>query len=336
MALVLERYPITYRKEIVRTLMQKSQRSESACLVGLAGVGKSNLMTFLAQEEVRQRYLPENWQHTHFLGVVCKAGTQEPDVIFKAILDEALSLIEKIEPGTSLDSTPGQSLLQTLRNALNFLCLTHQHRVIFVLDEFEEAIRNQPFELFDSLRSLRDDHRTTGAVQFVVITHRLPQLIFGQPPFHTSRLYSILRDNIYPLPPYSTEDAEWMLHDLCRKKDRADLSPLAVRELLANSGGHGELLRAIFEDLEPDFDVANQRLSGLVEKASRTRTSCQRIWTHLHYDEQAALRKLSVGRIVVPEWAVYLHRRGLITTEAPDGLIFSPVFGRYIQLHHLS
>jgi hypothetical protein len=334
--LVLDRYPIEYRQEVVQPLMHKAQRGESACLVGLAGVGKSNLMNFIAQEAVRRRYLGDEWQRTHFLGVVCTTGAQEPDIVFKAMLDAALALAGEIEPGRSIELVPGVSLFQALRSVLRFLCETHGQRVVFVLDEFEDAIRCQPVDLFDALRTLRDDQRATGRIQFVVITHRLPQLILSTPPFHSSRLYQILRDNIYPLPPYSQKDAEWMLDDLCRKRPGLELPPLAIRELLSYSGGHGGLLRALFEDLHPGFDVARGTLLGLAEQASKTRTSCEHIWTHLHRDEQAALRKLAAGRIVVPEWAAYLHRRGLIARNAPDGAIFSPVFARYIQVVQLA
>jgi len=334
--LVLGRYPIEYRQEVVQTLMQKAQRGESACLVGLAGVGKSNLMTFIAQEEVRRRYLGDDWSHTHFLGVVCTTGAHEPDIVFKAMLDAALDLAGEIEPGRSIEPVPGVSLFQALRSVLHFICDTRGQRVVFVLDEFEDAIRHQPADLFDALRTLRDDQRATGRVQFVVITHRLPQLVLSPPPFHSSRLYPILRDNIYPLPPYRASDAEWMLDDLCRKKGGLKLQPAMIRTLLDYSGGHGGLLRALFDDLQPKFDVAKETLLGLAARASKTRTSCEHVWTHLHRDEQAALRKLAAGRIVVPESAAYLHRRGLIARNAPDGEIFAPVFARYIQAAQLT
>lgn len=336
MELVLDRYPIEYRQEVVQPLMHKAQRGESACLVGLAGVGKSNLMTFIAQEAVRRRYLGAEWSHTHFLGVVCTTGAQEPDIVFEAMLDAALALAGEIEPGRSIEPVPGVSLFQALRSVLRFICETHGRRVVFVLDEFEDAIRCQPVELFDALRTLRDDQRATGRVQFVVITHRLPQLILSTPPFHSSRLYPILRDNIYPLPPYRASDAEWMLDDLCRKKGGLKLQPAVIRAVLDCSGGHGGLLRALFDDLQPEFDVAREALLGLAAKASKTRTSCEHVWTHLHRDEHAALRKLTAGRIVVPEWAAYLHRRGLIVSSTPDGAIFSPVFAHYVQAAQLT
>jgi hypothetical protein len=267
---------------------------------------------------------------------VCTTGAQEPDIVFKTMLDAALAVVGVIEPGRTIEPVPGVSLFQALRSVLRFICETHGQRVVFVLDEFEDAIRHQPVDLFDGLRTLRDDQRASGSVQFTFITHRLPQVILSTPPFHSSRLFQILRDNVYPLPPYRDSDALLMLDDLCKRRDNIELSPRATRELLANSGGHGGLLRALFDDLHPDFIATEQILLGLVTKQSNTYTSCERIWTHLHRDEQAALCKLVSRRIIDPPWAAYLHRRGLLRNGTPNGAVFSALFSRYIQIHQTS
>lgn len=329
------RYPVDFRKEVIQTLMHKVMHAESVCLVGLAGVGKSNLAGYIDLPEVRQRYLGSEAEHTRFLNVSCPSGATDPDDVFQAALDAVLDLAGAVAPGKLDRPVAGVSLFQALRSALKFLCDAHGQRIVFVLDEFEEAIRRQPADLFDGLRTLRDDQRASGRLQYVVITHLLPQLVLSSPPFHSSRLFNILRDNIYPLPPYRENDATWMLRDLCTRANGMDLSPRATRELLAYSAGHAGLLRALFGDLEPDFDVAQRRMVRLVEQASRTCHSCERIWTHLHRDEHDALRRLAAGRPIEPQWASYLHRRGLLAGRTPDSALFSPLFRRYIEVHQL-
>lgn len=329
------RYPAEYRKDVIHILTQKVMHAESVCLVGLAGVGKSNLAGYVDLPEVRRRYLGSEAEHTRFLNVSCPSGATDPDDVFRAIFDAVLNLAGTIAPGKLDQPVAGVSLFQALRSALKFLCDAHDQRIVFVLDEFEEAIRRQPADLFDGLRTLRDDQRASGRLQYVVITHLLPQSVLSNPPFHSTRLFNILRDNIYPLPPYRDDDAMWMLGDLCARANGLELSPRATRELLAYSAGHAGLLRALFGDLEPDFDVAQRRMLRLVEQDSRTCHSCERIWTHLHRDEHDALRWLAAGRTIEPEWASYLHRRGLLADRSPHSAVFSPLFRRYIEVHQL-
>ena len=123
----------------------------------------------------------------------------------------------------------------------------------------------------NALRTLRDDQRATGRIQFVVITHRLPQLILSTPPFHSSRLYPSCATTSTPAaasPEGRRVDAR---RPVQKKRPGLELPPLAIRELLGYSGGHGGLLRALFEDLHPGFDVARGTLLGLAEQASKTR-----------------------------------------------------------------
>jgi hypothetical protein len=334
MSLILNRFPLDYRAEIVTELMTVAQHGDSACLVGLAGVGKSNLARFLEVPEVVQHSLPvSEAARIHFRRIDCS-----PDIghaqLYEHMAEVVRLLIHQAGMQAGLAADGETTPFFKLRHLLKHLCDKHQQRIVFIFDEFESMVRYQEGQFLQDLRTLRDDHRTTRNVAFLVITHRMPGLIVGQPGLSKqSKFFEIIRDHIYALPPYKRSDTDSMIDALMRRRGGTftSISPNHLTLLWDLSGGHSGLLAAIFNELYPTFSKSIYRLLKIVHHPSAIQSACEHILHHLHTEEVEALRALVLGQQVSPEMLLFLRRRGLIRNESAP-MIFSPILAEYV--HH--
>ncbi len=328
MDLLLGRYPIDYRSEVLSVVMPVLRQGDSVCLVGLAGVGKSNLVHFIKQPEVKAHYWPaEEAEKTHILALSCGPGSQPADEVFEDMLMQALLAAQALE-GPAFAPQINAAPWHVLREVLNRVCQQHGQRVVFLFDEFESLIAHQPAEFFERLRILRDDHRATGRLVYMVITHRLPHRTPNPSNFGASKFFELLRNGIYPLPPYRERDASLMLDVLLQRREPVPFSAQDRARLIAFSGGHSDLLKAIFYEIYPTLNASAHLLLKLAENSTGVRSSCEHIWTHLHPEEQVALRRLVSGNSVDPAMMQFLRYRGLLQSGS-ELTFFSPLFQQY-------
>lgn len=331
MTMIAGRYPPTYRSEVLEHLMPTVQHGDSACIVGLAGVGKSNLLRFIQQPDVLQRYLPATYaRRTHFVCLHCLPGDQPCDQLYISIAQLLIDLALRI--GLTPPELPDAlGAYRQLHLLLDFLCQKQGQRIVLVLDEFEALLRCQQSEFLESLRSLRDDQTGTNGLVFVVITHILPQLIAQEHPIRRGKFYALVKDHIFPLPAYSRADSDSMLDTLLKQKQlpvtRLDLATRA--NLYALTGGHSGLLKAIFEALHPGLTLARLNGRQLVATNGAVRDICDHIWRHLHRDEQRAVAQAVHGGVLPATTEEYLVRRGLLVRDSPPRL-FSQLFAFYV------
>jgi hypothetical protein len=328
MDLLLGRYPIDYRSEVLSAIMPLVRQASCACLVGLAGVGKSNLVHFMQQPEVKAHYWPAaEAEQTHVLALSCGPGSQPAEEVFEDMLMPLLLVANDLE-GRAVEPSLNAAPFHVLREVLNLVCQHHGQRVVFIFDEFESLIAHQPAEFFERLRSLRDDHRATGRLVYVVITHRLPHLAPNPSHFRASKFFELLRNSIYPLPPYRERDAATMLDVLLQRREAVPISNQDRSRLIAFAGGHSDLLKAVFYEIYPTLNASAHLLLKLAENSTGVRSSCEHIWTHLHPEEQAALRRLVGGSPVDPTMMQFLRYRGLLQA-GPSPAFFSPLFQQF-------
>ncbi len=326
MALILNRYTLDYRSEVVDTILATTQHGYSMCLVGLAGSGKSNLVTFITQPEVLARLPLSLAQKTHIVAVNCAPGMQPPAQLYRAMLHELEPIAAKVQ--YTLPAISDETVYYELRKTVKQLCTSGEQRIVFVLDEFEQMIKHQPLELFEELRNVRDEVRTTDNFAYVAITHRMPQCVVGNQRFANSKLYELLCDHVYAFCPYRPADAVAMFNTLAAKEG-VTIASLDRERILGCAGGHSGILRAILLALKPHFGVTAKRIVQLAEEDGPVRTACEHIWKHLHSSERTALLALLAGE-TPPLWMCeFLYKRGL-TSEVNAPRIFSPVFEHYI------
>jgi hypothetical protein len=339
MTLILERFPLQYRAAVVTELMTVVQHGDSACLVGLAGVGKSNLARFLEVPAVVERSLPASEAaRIHFRRVECSPEV-DPDQIYEYMSQQVYGVVRKTGiPMRSMANTEENAFFQ-LRRLLDYVCGEYRQRIVFIFDEFEELVRHQQPLFLQNLRSLRDDHRTTRNVVFVVITHRLPHLIVqGSPINRHGKFFEIIRDRIYALPPYQKEDTDSMIDALIRQRggDPTLVGNDKRDHLFHLSGGHSGLLSALFNELYPSFARSINTILHSVRQPCALQTVCEHIWSHLHTEEKRALVVLAQDQDISNDMLVFLGKRGLVRQEATALVLFSPIFAEYVRSQALT
>lgn len=337
MSLILDRYPITYRAEIVERVMPVIQHGSSVAIVGLAGVGKSNLITFMRQPEVLGYYLPATHANrTHLIHVHGLPGDQSEEKLFGSIAQQLIELALRL--GLQAPELPGSlDAEHRVRLLLGYLCQENNQRIVLVWDEFDALLRLQPKEFPETLRSLRDEQRATGNLVYITITHILPQLVRLEESFRTGKFFELVRNHIFPLPAYSRADSESMLDSLLRQDGLSEnhLNPVVRTNLYSMTGGHSGLLKAVYDALAPDISLA--RLDGrrLVTENSVVRGICEKMWRHLHRDEQRAVVKVVNGGVLSGVAEEYFTRRGLLVKASP-AQPFSRLFAMHVAEQHSS
>lgn len=332
MTLILDRYPLEYRSEIVQPVLTAVTTGSSVCVVGLAGAGKSNLTLFLAQSAVLEHYLPQSIaQATHVLVFQCRPGTQASSSIYAAMLNELQAVADKVQ--YTLPVPLEAATAQHVRKAVKHLCVTARQRIVFVLDEFECLIQHQPLEFFEELRNVRDEVRTTNRFAYVTLTHRMPHRVVGNQRFENSKLFELLKSHIYALGPYGKADALGMLNALAAAQN-VTVDPSYLVRICDAGGGHGDIMRAIFETIKTEckgnYAVPSPRLNQFAIQHRAVRDACDKLWLHLHSTERRALRQLAADDLPEPWLLDFLYKRGLITSiEKPK--LFAPVFAVYVK-----
>jgi hypothetical protein len=328
MALILDRYTLDYRSEIVEPLLATVAHGSSLCVVGLAGAGKSNLAKFIAQPPVLRHYLPESIaQEMHLVTVQCRPGTQPSAHFYRTLLNELQVVARKV--GYPLRIPKEDVTAYDVREAIKHFCETARQRIVIVLDEFECLIQHQPLEFFEELRNLRDEVRTTNRFAYVALTHRLPHRVVGNQRFENSKLYELLREQMYALGPYQPADAAAMLQTLAAREELT-IDPGHLDRIRVAAGGHSGIMYAIFQAIKPNFAMPSPRLAALAAEEGLVRQTCDKLWLHLHGSERAALCSLAAGSLPEPWLLEFLYKRGLITSiQTP--YLFAPAFAVYIN-----
>lgn len=328
MALILDRYPLDYRREVVEHIFAATAGGYSMCLVGLAGSGKSNLVTFTRQPEVVRHYAadPAAAESTTVCWMSCLQAADSPARFYAEMLNGLEPAAEKI--GYSLPTIGAGSGYVEVRAAVRHLCQAGGQRIVFVLDEFESLIRQQPLYFFEELRNVRDEVRTPPRFAYVFITHRMPHRVVGSQPFENSSLYRLIADNMVAFGPYRPADARSML-EVMVAREKLTIEAVERDRILMLTGGHAGLMFGLVTAIKPRFNVPARRLMELATTAGPVRKACEHIWRHLHSTERSALLDLAHGGLPSPWLSEFLYKRGLIDApQAPE--IFSPVFKEFV------
>lgn len=328
MALILNRYPLDFRCEIVQPILTAAVQGASVCVVGLAGAGKSNLVKFIKQPQVLAHYLPQSLaENTHLLEIQCRPSMQSSATFYRALLNELQPVARRVQ--VPLTVPKGDVDYYAVREAIRQLCGTAAQRIVLLLDEFECLIQNQPLEFFEELRNLRDEVRTGSCFAYGAITHRLPHRVAGYQRFENSKLYELLRGHIYPLGPYSAADAASMLNVLAAG-EATPVDPGYLERIRVAAGGHSGIMRAIFATVRPQFKASSPRLAQLAAEDGEVRQACDHLWQHLHSSERRALLDLAAGHLPEPWLLDFLYKRGLLTSiKTPH--FFAPAFAVYVE-----
>jgi DNA-binding winged helix-turn-helix (wHTH) protein len=292
--------PLTFRTAESHQIFAWIEAGESCLVVGIGSVGKSNFLRFLARQDVQAKYLNATGP-SHLVIYIDSNKLIERsswglfELILHQLLVEVSSQKNAPEAVRELDDLHQRLTnpdtrhlaLRYLERGLAIVC----HRMGFILnlllDDFDQLCPHLEPTTFSALRALRDDHK--NALSFIVsarrrlssVVHNLPDL----EPFD-----ELVSPNRLLLGTYNEEDARTMLQRLADRRN-IQLEEAVITRILAISGRHPGLIRAIFSSLVADPLISVEILANEPSVVDE----CQRIWYSLDSEQQKGLLQLTAN-----------------------------------------
>ncbi len=323
----IERYLPTYRQDELALITSYARRGESLCLVGVAGIGKSNIVRILRSDnDFKTRYLGNDVARIRFAAVDINRWQRTPVHLWRLMLEAAQAATTDLPPPPASAIVPmseEERICQRLQNHIDWVCQSQQRQLVFVLDDCDLMLSSGPLSMIDNLNTFRDAGNP-GKLSYLLFTKRLPHVLGRPLELGASKFYDLIKRSIFALGLYSFADARQMMRYLNAQAE----SPLR-REELAHiehlGGGHSGLLRTIFDTWlrsTPD----RQDMIGFFARQTDIQAECHRILRGLHEQEREVAVRFSRGRLGADDAPLLEHlvRRSLILERNPP-IWFSPL-----------
>ncbi|MEM7538186.1 MAG: AAA family ATPase [Chloroflexota bacterium] len=332
------RYGPTYRTNEIALICQHARKGDSLTFVGVAGTGKSNMIKFLRDyRSYTQTYLNGAYHNTHFAVVDATTWQRTPLSLWQLMLDGLMQAADL--DGFPLSDVHINNLqnevevLSMLKQQLTQMCKVHQHQVMFILDDFDEVLRQGPLSMLEQLSQFRNDGNRER-LSYLLMTKGIPHILGRDHQLETqSKFYDLFQNHIYALPLYNREDASQMLKHLNTHVDRGFDTPtlMMIRDM---AGGHARLIKIIFDTWQFEPPNIENVLLYFAQKPA-IQQECRRLFQHMHQQEQEVLLRFIHKQDTEDDadTVAHLQQRGLLL---PDGQVFSPLMElfltRYIDL----
>lgn len=322
------RYLPSYRECEVKFICDQAKGGESLCLIGVAGSGKSNLTKFLRDEtKAKRQYLGDETETIHFLAVDATGWDGKPESLWELMVNALVSVTTYLPaPQTPIYS---DKPLQQLETWLQWVCQQQQHKVMFMLDEFDDVLRIGPRSVFDQFSRLRSAGNRER-LSYLLFTRKLPHVLGRQHDLDTqSKFYDLFRNHIYALPLLKGDDSWQMLRHLNARTgyplDRMDL--VHIRSL---TGGHSRLIKITFEVWQREKPSEGGEITTVLAAQPEIQDECNRILQGLHRQEREVAIRFARNQAYISDEPTlkHLQRRELI---GPTGIWFSPFMEIYIR-----
>ncbi|MCK6577991.1 MAG: hypothetical protein L6Q98_07780 [Anaerolineae bacterium] len=317
-------YSLDFRKEDVAYILSRVSSSTSCSIVGVGSVGKSNLIAHLLSPAVLAHYLGDEASRlTRLINVDANMlaplgdNTNDAERCWSGYELLLHRLFMAFYPFQELDASEARQFfdayqaIQDGRNplyaplglryfelALSYY-LRRGFRVTFLLDEFEESLLRLPAKFFQTLRGLRDTHKSQ--LSYLTFSRSPLPALAARMELNTLALEPFLElfnDHVRYIGPYNLQDAQQMLGSLAAQGSRA-LSENTKQALIEATGRFAGLLRAGCGVLESGqisvVDTAEDMAAILYQRKS-IRLECETIWEGLNDSEKVVL--LAVARVL--------------------------------------
>jgi DNA-binding winged helix-turn-helix (wHTH) protein len=330
---------LSFRSQETTQIFSRLRAGDSCQIIGIGSVGKSNLLRFLQQEDVRSAKLGAGWEKYLFVYVDANKFLERSEWgLWELMLHQTLvelsnngmqptatEEIDKLHQHATAPATR-HIALRYLDRAIGLICKNLDRKLVFLFDEFDDLYRTLPSQVFDALRALRDDNKYR--LMYVVATRRELRRLRNEGERQES-FEELVTPNTIWVVAYSKADARYALQRLA-SRHKVKLSEKQIRDILKITGGHPGLIRAVF----PLMRERPAKLTDSLLADKRVHEECQRIWQSLAKDEQKALALLvSTSRARVAEGILsQLLQKGLVGGEwVESDRVFSSLLSLYIR-----
>ncbi len=339
------RYPDTYRAPELRTIASWINKGESGCVVGLPGIGRSTLLSFLYHRpKVLAKYLTIPPETVVIIPIDLNILPDDTvatvyRVILRAFywargqfdnpLQQIITASYQQHANTRDPFLPQSTLLELLA-----LFQARETCLIWILNHFDEFLKTATPEMVRTLRSLRDSYKGSLCYLIGMLTEmaHLPDQEIGRP------LYDILDINVYWVGPLSESDGSHMI----RRELRTAVPPpddQEIKQLWQLTGGHPTLIHVTAHWWMRDGhqQEQSQRIDLLLAQRN-VQYRLTRLWDGLTQEEQFALSELQkagllsqTGKYPFYDTLPNLQKKGICYREQDSWHIFSTLFKAYIE-----
>jgi len=324
--------PLGFRQELAPHVFKAVAGGWSCALVGLPGLGVSNLLRFLAEPRVAAHYLGDEQT---LLVYVEGDRLLEPAALFASLARLALAAAHEQHWARAeqaalrrLAEAPAGGALDhpaaPLAGLVAHVCGDLERRLVFLVDETEAALSQLPGASLREVRALRDTHKYR--LTFVAGLPREPDPAAGG---GAAKFAELFEQHTFPVRPYLPEDAKLVI---ARKTVgwAAPPSDEQQDQLYRITGGHAKLLIASLVYLEPRLHLPWANVArGLLAEPNVVEIS-RALWQALTGAEQRAVWHLARDeRDAIPEPDLQqLALRGLAAGGPP--FVFSGLFEAFV------
>lgn len=336
-----------FRQTETEKLFKWMQAGESASIIGISGVGKSNLFN----------HIRDPYTQAHYLGgldgrtIIVRANFHYiPDFSDRSIYSLILEQLEMLDSDTErLGLTQGdvnqigeyhEKLLDAkddilkvqryFKLAIRVLLGNSDRRLVFLFDQFDDVYQLAEERLFANLRGLREAYKYR--ISYLVFTRdMMPNLLELDPA--REEFYELLASNIMGLKPYAKSDATSVLERVAGR-NKINLTESLREQLYALAGGHAGLLRAALlavNQLHPDKHQSVEETAVSLLKVPGVEMECDKLWRSLSTQEQRTLMAKAQNVPGSQEAAIVyqLQIKGLLS-EDDTAVLFSPIFAQFV------
>ena len=329
-------YPDTTRFAEIEKILTFIKECSSCQVVSVPGVGRSNLLGFLAyNRNLRIKHLGKDQDKFHFVYLNFSEIRKKPLIeatkfIFLGLVDSLrerqmnkdYDVANKLFKD-SLQLKDEMVLFQGLKKTVDYLALEKNLTIVFLFDRFEDYISVVDSEFFANLRVLRNRAKYQFSAVFTLnrpLEDTLEATLM-------SDFYEFIAGKIVYLPIYDQPGIDFRISYL-EKITNQKLNKQLLEELLELTGGHSNLMRLSSEALlTTDQKFENKLvLRKFLMEQKPVRSALFGIWNSLTPSEQSFLS----GDLKIEER--YLENIGL----TKDGFLAIPIFYDYLKEKSLS
>ncbi|MEM4259584.1 MAG: helix-turn-helix domain-containing protein [Candidatus Pacearchaeota archaeon] len=324
-------YPEDSRFSEIEKIIKYVKNGNSCQLIGLPGVGRSNLLGLLSfNKNIRKKHLGIDQKWFHFVNLNFSEIRKKPlyeclKFIFltlseslrerksykgaseRFVVIDAFDEVDKIFK-ESLTAQDELVLFSGFKRAIDYLCLEKKLTVIFLFDRFEEYIPMLTSEFFTYLRILRNRAKYRFSVVFS-LNRPLEDLI---EPMLFADFYEFLADKIIYLSLLDKPGLDFRISYL-EKTSGKHFDKKLISQIVSLTAGHGKLTRLCLEAiLSVNFksQISNFKLTEFLLEQKSIKGALYEIWLSLNPEEQIFLKRLTTSE-------ESLRNTSEVTGEAP-------------------
>lgn len=338
--------PVSFRAHLVKNLMRLIKAGESVAIIGMASVGKSNVVYCLQQSDIQKVHLGK--QKKEYL--VVRIDSNDLTSIGEWHLFELLLYCLSIHCQHTNLSTEITSRLEDLNQklraqedsvthaqrcfeqAIHWLCQIHRLKVVLLFDEFDLLFQKLSSRFFVNLRALRDKNKySLGYILF--LRNDLEDLQTGLT--EVEAFVELFQNSTFYLKPYDLSGTELMLS---RLSDRQQITwPVEYTPRVFNlSGGHGGLISVIFSEILSQIERGERIKFDLLIENQEIINECQKIWSSLTESERSFLQRFveagCSGEFLKASGHMVdkMYQKGILRFESQGPQLFSALFAEFV------